>query len=337
MTETEKSFYSNLGQEGSSIWKDKSGKVWNSSERLRTIADKLDSQIDILSLSNADKRETVKQLLRVHISDMINSIRVASLSCAPDESKTTSYEQGQVSYSPIREDTYHVAMSSAHSAITAARDVQNGLTYLSASLSLPPGHHAGLDYYHGYCYFNNAAVAADTLKERDNRVAIIDIDAHHGDGTQNIFYQDPHVYFASLHADPDIVLPHTGRSEEQGSGLGYGTTLNLPFKVGVDSQAYKDMLSSAVSKITGFSPQFAVISAGFDTHVREYENLPPLTLLDTEDYFDLGYIIGKMNVPTCVVLEGGYNTDILADSYIAFMQGLWQNLESLRSPACHGF
>ncbi len=334
MTETEKRFYSNLGQERSDAWRDNLGVVWNSSERLRTIADRLDSHINILSLSTTDEREAVKQLLGVHLPDMINSIRDASLSCAPGETKTTTYEQGQVSYSPIGESTYHAALSSAHGAISAAKDIQ-GPIYLSASLSLPSGHHAGPNYYHGFCYFNNAAVAANTLRKQDNRVAIIDIDAHHGDGTQNIFYQNPHVYFASLHADPDIVLPHTGRSEEQGLGSGYGTTLNLPFKIGVDSQAYKDMLSSAVFKIMEFSPQFVIISAGFDTHVREFENLPPLTLLDTEDYFDLGNIIGDINVPICVVLEGGYNTDVLADSYMAFMQGLWQRLASYRSLACH--
>jgi len=253
---------------------------------------------------------------------MLSAIRDASTSNQSDQKTITDFDADKnQSTTLIDSTTYESALFSAFTAMKAAESLLEGrkVTY---SLSRPPGHHAGRNFYHGFCFFNNVAVATSVLRETGCKIAIVDIDVHHGNGTQDIFYRDPNVFFTSLHADPDIIFPHSGRYEEQGVDQGYGTTLNLPFAIGVGVEDYKKLLFSALTSVKEFDPSYIVVSTGFDTHKNEYENLPPLTLLDSPDYFDIGQMIGDLDKPVCSILEGGYNTKVLGEAFRQFSEGL---------------
>lgn len=317
--------FTNFEKDNHSSWIDKEQGEREAHSRIEVIISclsALDKDKDLTIVDGIDEKEVVQQLRKVHSNEMIEAIRQASLSCEKDQIKTTSFDLEQsASYAPIDHETYYSALHSVDSALKAAEAIRTGKK-LAFSLSRPPGHHAGRDFYHGFCYFNNAAVAASLLNEDKNKIAILDIDVHHGDGTQNIFYEDPDVFYVSLHADPARVLPHTGMLSEKGKGAGYGSTLNLPFDIGISAEGYKKLLESAKESILKFKPSYLVLSAGFDTHKEEFKNLPPLTLLETADYFDLGKIVHDIDIPICVILEGGYNTNVLGDAFINLAKGL---------------
>ena len=303
---------------------------WDIPKRLEVIVEELRASGKAESLITPEELEqeiTLTVLESIHEPEMIRAIQHASLNCKPNEQTITSYDSdGTNSCSVIESDTYESALWAAWTAILAAKTLTAGQLPITYSLSRPPGHHVGRDYYHGFGFFNNSAAAAHVLRGVENRVSILDIDAHHGDGTQDIFYEDPLIFFASLHANPDIVFPYTGKADEIGMGAGLDTTLNLPFEIGVSVEQYKSLLSQALKVIQDFSPRYLVLSAGFDTHVREYDNLPPLTKLDTSDYFDLGKMIGNAGLPICFILEGGYNTKFLGQSYMQISRGLEESL-----------
>lgn len=320
--------FTNFGKDRHSAWRDKEQKERESHARLEVIVAGLiaiSREIDLTYLNHIDEEKVVRSLSKVHSIEMIEAIKNASLACTEGKNTITHFDlEPDASYAPIDSETYYSAIYSSASAIQAAEALRGG-NRISYSISRPPGHHAGRNFYHGFCYFNNAAVAAETLKEGGKKVAILDIDVHHGDGTQDIFYDDPDVFFSSLHADPNIILPHTGKSEERGAGKGFGSTLNLPLPIGIDVISYMERLNYAIDAIRGFQPSYLVLSAGFDTHRFEKRHLPPLTQLDTQDYSSLGEIIGSLNIPICVILEGGYNTELLGDSFIKLIQGLENN------------
>jgi len=226
---------------------------------------------------------------------------------------------------PLAKTTWPAALWSAGCADAAARHVMSGEARMAYALSRPPGHHAAPASFGGYCYFNNAAVAAKRLA---GKVALVDIDFHHGNGTQEIFYEDERVLFISIHGDPREYYPyHWGYAEERGSGAGEGTNLNVPLPRGVDGQAYQEALEKQVlPAIEAFGAQSLVISAGFDTFERDpigdFE-------LRTPDFHVIGELLGRIGLPTVVVQEGGYWVDELGINVAAFLRGVQAGLHGL--------
>ncbi len=225
---------------------------------------------------------------------------------------------------PLTAGTYVAAMRSAACAVAAAKAVASGVVDHAYALCRPPGHHAQRDLFGGYCYFNNAALAAERLRPL-GRGAIVDIDFHHGNGTQALFNEDPSVLFASIHGDPRAFYPYfSGYAAERGEGSGRGATLNLPLPAGCDGQEYLRVLRRRVRPaIVAHDPQWLIVSAGFDTHRAD-----PIGdfALETEDYFVIGEELGRLRLPTVVVQEGGYATAVLGHNVVSFLEGLRSGL-----------
>lgn len=220
---------------------------------------------------------------------------------------------------PLTKSTWLAAKWSASCAVSAAEWVASGKGTEAYALCRPPGHHATRDLFGGYCYFNNAALAAKRLREK-GRVVILDIDFHHGNGTQSIFYRDPKVLFISIHGDPKEFFPfYWGHSNEKGSGPGVGFNQNIPLASGCDGQEYMKVLQKKViPMIKNFDPESLVISAGFDT----YKNDPiGKFTLESSDYFPIGEELARLQLPTVILQEGGYCTDMLGTNVDLFLTG----------------
>ncbi len=189
------------------------------------------------------------------------------------------------------------------------------------SLCRPPGHHAGRDYYGGYCFLSSAAIAAQAWIDRTgSRCAILDVDYHHGNGTQDIFYERDDVFFASLHADPAFAYPFfSGYAEESGSGRGLGANLNLPLPLGTRWETFSAALTRALVTAQRFSPAALIVSLGVDTYKDD-----PISgfSLETADFIRMAETIRDAGLPTLVVLEGGYNLKKIGENVVAFLQGL---------------
>jgi acetoin utilization deacetylase AcuC-like enzyme len=220
---------------------------------------------------------------------------------------------------PIDRCTWEAAQASAHCAITGARHLQSGESCVYA-LCRPPGHHAGPDFFGGYCYLNNAAIAARILHDDGDRVAILDIDYHHGNGTQAIFYADPGVWYGSLHVDPDMDYPFfAGYADEAGTGAGEGTNWNVPLSPGTGQDRYLSALDTLLACLIAFNPLWLIVSAGFDTYIDDPIGTFHLT---TASFSEIGRRIQALNIPTLVVQEGGYCVPDLGRNVAAFLKGL---------------
>ena len=227
---------------------------------------------------------------------------------------------GRFSYdaaTPIGPDSWDAAYWGAQTALSALGDVLAGNH--AFALCRPPGHHSGADYCGGYCYLNNAAIAARAASGAGRRTAILDIDYHHGNGTQDIFYDRGDIFFASIHADPRTDYPFFwGHEEEWGEGKGEGVTLNLPLPRGTALAAYERALGTALDVIAAFAPDLLVVSFGADTYAGD-----PISsfALETEDYPILARRIAALGKPTLIVMEGGYAVDALGANVAAFLSG----------------
>lgn len=220
---------------------------------------------------------------------------------------------------PIKKKTYEVARASAETALTGAALILDGNDKTVYSLCRPSGHHAGPRVFGGYCYFNNAATAAEYLL-REGKVAIVDIDYHHGNGTQEFFQETKSVFTASIHGDPSDEYPYFwGYAEEKGKGQAVGTNHNEPLPKGTQIDQYMDALIRITNKCQEFDPAFMIISAGFDTHERD-----PIGgfKLQTSEYLEIGIQFKSLGIPTLVCQEGGYNTEVLGDCVKNFLLGL---------------
>jgi acetoin utilization deacetylase AcuC-like enzyme len=220
---------------------------------------------------------------------------------------------------PIQEHTWRVALISAHCAVTGAERLLAGERYAYA-ICRPPGHHAGPDFFGGYCYLNNAAIATQFLRRTQERVAILDIDYHHGNGTQAVFYRDPGVWYGSLHIDPNRDYPfYAGYADEIGQGAGRGTTCNMPLPPGTCERRYVAVLEALLEQLVSFKPHYLVVSAGFDTYVHDPIGSFRVT---TGGFGQIGRRIRSLDLPTLVVQEGGYCVPDLGQNVIAFLSGL---------------
>jgi acetoin utilization deacetylase AcuC-like enzyme len=222
--------------------------------------------------------------------------------------------------SPIAAGTWEGAYWSAQTALSALDAVLAG-ERAAFALCRPPGHHCGRDYLGGYCYLNNAAIAAEAaITAGLRRIAILDVDYHHGNGSQDIFYARGDVLFASLHADPVMDYPFFwGHEDETGEGEGEGATLNLPLPRGADLAAYLPALDKALERIAAFAPDLIVISYGADTFAGD-----PISQfrLETSDYAVLARRIASLGKPGLIVMEGGYAVDALGANVASFLEGL---------------
>lgn len=220
---------------------------------------------------------------------------------------------------PLNATTYAAAAWSAACAAEAAKAIRPGQTNYSYALCRPPGHHASRDLFGGYCYFNNAAIATKILRKQFERVAIVDIDFHHGNGTQVLFDRDPSVFFISLHGDPHQFYPYfSGFESETGTGKGLGFTLNIPLEGGVDGDAYLAALDDqAMKALVAFDPKVIVISAGFDTYAAD-----PVGsfCLQTKDFYALGERFRALKTPCVIVQEGGYESTSLGLNVRTFLE-----------------
>jgi len=231
---------------------------------------------------------------------------------------------GQVGYHvydgscPISSDTW---LSSRWSAMTAAYAAQQVLAGDSASyaLSRPPGHHASQDLAGGFCYLNNSAIAAQELRSKYDRVAIIDVDVHHGNGTQRVFYERNDVLTVSIHADPERFYPFFwGYANERGKGVGEGYNLNIPLPRGTADKEYLVSLNEALVAVADFSPDAVVVALGLDAHEDDPFHGMSIT---TAGFSSIGKVLGNLGLPTVIVQEGGYLSDALGDNLVAFLSG----------------
>jgi acetoin utilization deacetylase AcuC-like enzyme len=219
---------------------------------------------------------------------------------------------------PIAEGTWNAAYWSAQSGLTALHEIAGGAARNAFALCRPPGHHAGRDYMGGYCYLNNAAIAARQAGALGlGPVAILDVDYHHGNGTQDIFLSDPSVFFASIHADPAADYPfYWGHADERGEGAGAETTLNLPLARGTGWSGYSPALEKALDAIAAWGARFLIVSFGADT----FEGDPIADFaLTRDDFASLGAAIAARGLPTLIVMEGGYAVDELGRNVAAFL------------------
>ncbi len=205
---------------------------------------------------------------------------------------------------PFVAGTWTAIRSAVDVTLSAAVHVAEG-GRAAFALCRPPGHHASADLAGGYCYVNNAAVAAQMLIDGGaSRVAILDIDYHHGNGTQRIFYERGDVLYASIHATPEREYPFLlGYARETGAGRGEGFNLNLPLPLGTTLDTYRPALATAIDRVRGHAPDVLIVSLGVDSYIDD-----PVGgfALQSEDFLTLGADIARLNLPTLFVMEGGY-------------------------------
>ena len=219
---------------------------------------------------------------------------------------------------PVGEHTWISSYWAAQSAVAATKAVLAGDKNAYA-LCRPPGHHTRKDAAGGFCYINNAAIAAELLRGQYKRVAILDTDVHHGQGVQEIFYDRDDVYYISTHADPTNFYPATaGFDDESGSAAGKGYNLNLPIPHGSSEEVFFEHVKIALSTLKDFKPDALVLALGFDIYKDDSQSRVAVT---TEGFGRLGREIAALNLPTVVVQEGGYHYDTLAANTVSFFTG----------------
>lgn len=216
----------------------------------------------------------------------------------------------------ITAGTYHAALASANIALSAASSIVHSQSSAFA-LCRPPGHHAGRDYAAGYCFINNAAVAANWLSVK-GKVAILDIDYHGGNGTQDIFYERSDVLTISIHGDPDFEYPHyIGFADETGAGAGLGFHCNFPLPKDTGNDGYLTALDEALTMICKFAPDFIVLSFGADTFDGDPLGMFHIT---RTGFAEIGKRITGLNLPTAIIMEGGYANDALGENTITLLE-----------------
>lgn len=229
-------------------------------------------------------------------------------------------------FTPLDRNAYRAARGAVDVALTAAEELLRG-RHVAYALCRPPGHHAQHRFFGGFCYFNNAAVAAQYLSQR-NRVAVLDIDYHHGNGTQDIFYRRCDVLTISIHGHPNIAYPYfSGFADETGEEAGKGFNLNLPLPEQADAGAYCRALSRAAAAISRFRPSCLIVSVGFDILKGDPTGSFPLS---TRTLFDIGRSIAELGLPMLFVQEGGYNLRNLRSGAARFFEGVTEGMSGCR-------
>lgn len=221
-------------------------------------------------------------------------------------------------FTPITRDAFYAARRAVDCTLTAANKTleNHPITY---ALIRPPGHHAESNVFGGFCYFNNCAVAAQMLSEY-GRIAILDIDFHHGNGQQQIFYNRKDILTISIHGHPSFAYPYfSGYENEKGEGPGVGYNINYPLPEKIDGILYRETLEKAIKKIKTFGPDYLIVALGLDVGKGD----PTGTWgFSAQDFYDNGFLIGKLALPTLVVQEGGYKTSNIGINTKNFFKGM---------------
>lgn len=285
--------------------------------------------------------EILNEVLKIHNQDYIDFLRTSSQELEKNNGKyiypsvfeynkfsqDRNYEMSAVAkrgqylfdlYTPVLPGLYDMVLRSSNLALQAAKVVQNsGET--AYALCRPSGHHAEPGMAGGYCYINNSAVAANYLSNH-GKVVVLDIDFHHGNGTQSIFYGRDDVFTISIHADPTIKFPFfSGGESETGAGKGKGYNKNYPLQLGVNDDQYLEVLDSAITEIKNYNPDYLVIALGVDTHKDD-----PISGFDltTEFFRNASERLKSLDLPTAVIQEGGYATGVIGANVVAFLQSM---------------
>lgn len=225
-------------------------------------------------------------------------------------------------FTPLNRNAYKAAKGAVDCALTAAEHILRGYR-ISYALVRPPGHHAERRVFGGFCYFNSAAIAAQYLS-RHGKVAVLDVDYHHGNGTQDIFYERGDVLTVSIHGHPSFAYPYfSGFAEERGLGAGHNCNRNYPLPEILDGPGYHRVLERALRRIEAFRPKCLVVALGLDTARKDPTGTWSLTPADLQHN---GLLIGRLRLPTVVVQEGGYRSRSLGANARNFFIGLWQGL-----------
>jgi acetoin utilization deacetylase AcuC-like enzyme len=222
---------------------------------------------------------------------------------------------------PIGPHTWESAYWSAQTAITAT-DLVLGGERAAYALCRPPGHHAFGDLAGGFCFLSNAAIAAERLRAAGRRPAVLDVDVHHGNGTQGVFYERADVLTVSIHADPARFYPFFwGHAHERGEGAGLGANLNLPLPRGTGDAEYLETLETALARIRAFGCDALVVALGLDAHEGDpFKGLA----VTTPGFARIGQAIARLGVPTVLVQEGGYLSDALGANLTSALTGFEQ-------------
>ena len=217
---------------------------------------------------------------------------------------------------PIGPRTWDAALAAARCALAAADEAAAGRN--AYALLRPPGHHAYPARAGGHCYLNNAALAAERLRASGAaRVAVLDIDSHHGNGTQGVFWDRAEILFVSIHGDPAGYYPwYVGHADERGAGAGLGCNLNLPLPRGSGDASWLDAVDAALAVISRFAPDALVLSLGFDA--SEHEPLNYLAVTEA-GFSHAAERIGALRLPAAIIQEGGYNTEMLGQLLERFL------------------
>ncbi len=280
-------------------------------QRLQAIYDRLAragllDRMQPIDFSSAD----ISQIERVHTRQYIERVAQYCRNGAPFIDSPDS---------EICPESYEVARLAVGAVLAAADALMDGSLTNALCLVRPPGHHAEADSSMGFCLFNNVAIAARRLQQLHSlqRILIIDWDVHHGNGTQHTFESDPGVFYASFHQSPSSCYPGTGWASEKGAGPGLGATLNIPFEPGATDADYRASFTDLlVPAVEAFDPEFILVSSGFDAHADD----PWAGLCLTVDGFNFLLQQTSLLAHTfaddrlLVVIEGGYNLDVLAEA-----------------------
>jgi acetoin utilization deacetylase AcuC-like enzyme len=227
---------------------------------------------------------------------------------------------GLDSSNPLVAGTYEASRWAVDVALTTADLVVDGGQQMAYGLCRPPGHHAARAMAGGYCFFNNAAIAAEAITRRTGEpVAILDVDVHHGNGTQQIFWRRGDVYYASIHADPMDLYPFfLGHADETGEGPGAGANFNQPMPAGTADEAYLEAIERAVDAIAGTAGSIVVVSLGFDTY--RFDPIGTLALTTT-GYHEIGRRVAGLGRRLVILQEGGYHRPSLGENARAWLRG----------------
>ncbi len=303
-------------------------------ERLKTIIKALTK--NGFKLDKVSKKIPLSLLKKVHTPDYVDFIKKSSSALKENECLYPAVfgEKNKINgelnslarlgiysldmYTPILKHTYNAALQSASVAYEVAHDIKEGKIKIGYALCRPPGHHAERSRMGGYCYFNNTAVAAEFLSQF-GKVAILDVDFHHGNGTQDIFYDRKDVLTVSIHANPVWKFPYySGFTNEKGVDKGKGLNINYSLDKGTTNNQYQYVLKKALTKIIKHHPKYLVISYGADTHESD-----PIGgfLLTTDYYTEMAKAIRALELPTVIIQEGGYNNVFLGKNVLAFLNG----------------
>lgn len=230
-------------------------------------------------------------------------------------------------FTPLNQDAFLAARWGVNCTMSAADELLAGTRYAYV-LTRPPGHHTERSVFGGFCYFNNCAIAAHHMSKR-GRVAILDIDYHHGNGQQNIFYRRSDVMTVSIHGDPSFAYPYfSGFEEEKGEGEGLGYNINYPLPEKLTAEQYRKTLKRALKAITDYRPDYLIIALGLDPAKGD----PTGTWsFGHDDFRQNGEMIGNLKLPTLVVQEGGYRNQSLGTNARAFFTGLHRAWNTIKS------